>query len=110
LNAQVFTQCNDIVEDVAVRFEADLAKLAIEIQRAGLLRLRPDMTAEQFAQALANGVRGVNQRLPAVAPHEIANRYREMCRLILYGSAEMQAMRLDEQAHDPGPQNKKKRT
>ena len=83
LNAEVFTRCNDIVRDVALIFEADLTKLIIELQRAGLLHLRPDVTAEQFSEALANGARGVNQRLPAIAPAELANRYREMCRFIL---------------------------
>ena len=89
LNAEVFTRCNDIVRDVALTFEADLAKLIIELQGAGLLQLRPDVTAEQLSQALANGARGVNQRLPAVAPDELANHYRDMCRFILYGCAEM---------------------
>ncbi len=89
LNAEVFTRCNDIVRDVALAFEDDLTKLIIELQGAGLLQLRPDVTAEQLSQALANGARGVNQRLPAVAPDELANRYRDMCRYILYGCAEM---------------------
>lgn len=89
LNAEVFTRCNDIVRDVAFIFETDLAKLIIELQGAGLLQLRPDVTAEQLSQALANGARGVNQRLPAIAPDELANRYRDMCRYILYGCAEM---------------------
>ena len=89
LNAEVFTRCNDIVRDVALIFEADLAQLTIELQGAGLLQLRPDVTAEQLSQALANGARGVNQRLPSVAPDELANRYRDMCRFILYGCAEM---------------------
>jgi AcrR family transcriptional regulator len=110
LNAQVFTQCNDIVEDVAVRFEADLAKLAIEIQHGGLLHLRPDMTAEQVARALANGARGVNQRLPTVAPEEIANHYRDMCRFILYGSAEIPATRQREKRTAPDQKTKRKHT
>ena len=91
LNAEVFKRCNDIVKDVAVYFEGELAKLILELQRDGLLRLRPDVTAEQLGQALANGARGVNQRLPAVAPEELENRYRDMCRFILYGCAEMAA-------------------
>src|SRR6185437_14418001 len=91
LNAEVFTRCIDIVRDVALIFEADLAKLIIELQSAGLLHLRPDVTAEQFSEALANGARGVNQRLPPIAPEELANRYRDMCRFILYGCAEIPA-------------------
>jgi AcrR family transcriptional regulator len=89
LNAEVFTRCNDIVRDVALIFEADMAKLIIELQGAGLLRLRADVAAEQLAQALANGARGVNQRLPSVAPHDLADHYRDMCRFMLYGCAEM---------------------
>ena len=91
LNSEVFKRCNDIVKDVAIYFEDELAKLILELQRDGLLRLRPDVTAEQLGQALANGARGVNQRLPAVAPEELENRYRDMCRFILYGCAEMAA-------------------
>jgi AcrR family transcriptional regulator len=93
LNAEVFTRCNDIVRDVALIFETDLAKLIIEMQSAGLMQLRADVTAEQLSQALANGARGVNQRLPAVAPQDLADRYRDMCRFILYGCAEMPVAR-----------------
>jgi AcrR family transcriptional regulator len=89
LNAEVFTRCNDIVRDVALTFESELAKLIIELQGAGVLRLRADVTAEQLSQALANGARGVNQRLPSVAPQDLADHYRDMCRYILYGCAEM---------------------
>jgi AcrR family transcriptional regulator len=90
LNAEVFTRCNDIVKDVAIYFESELTKLIIELQHDGLLHLRPDVTAKQLAEALANGARGVNQRLPAVPPEELENRYRDMCRFVLYGGAEMQ--------------------
>lgn len=93
LNSEVFKRCNDIVKDVALYFEDELAKLILELQRDGLLHLRPDVTAEQLAQALANGARGVNQRVPPVAPEELDNRYREMCRFILYGCAEMPVTR-----------------
>ncbi len=93
LNSEVFRRCNDIVRDVAIYFEGELAKLILELQRGGLLHLRPDVTAEQLAQALANGARGVNQRIPPVAAEELENRYREMCRFILYGCAEMPAAR-----------------
>ena len=89
LNAEVFARCNDIVKDVAVRFENELTQFIVELQHAGLFQLRPDVAAEQLAQALANGARGVNQRLPAVRPDEFTSRYREMSRFILYGCAEM---------------------
>jgi AcrR family transcriptional regulator len=93
LNAEVFKRCNDIVTAVALYFEDELAKLVVELEKAGLLRLRPGMAADQVAQALANGARGVNQRLPPVAPDELASRYREMCSFILYGCAEIPAAR-----------------
>ena len=89
LNAEVFARCNDIVKKIAASFETELTRLIIETQRDSLLRLRADVTAEQVAQALSNGARGVNQRLPAVAPNELEDRYRDMCRFILYGCAEM---------------------
>jgi AcrR family transcriptional regulator len=88
LNSEVFRRCNDIVRDVAIYFENELAKLILELHRGGLLHLRRDATAEQLAQALANGARGVNQRLPAVAPEELKDHYHDMCRFILYGCAE----------------------
>jgi AcrR family transcriptional regulator len=93
LNAEVFTRCNDIVRDVALHFETGLAKLLVELQRAGLVRLQPGVTAAQLARALADGARGVNQRLPAVAPRQLATRYRDMCRYVLYGCAEMPVAR-----------------
>ncbi len=40
LNAEVFKRCNDIVTEVALFFEAELGKLIVELQDAGLLRLR----------------------------------------------------------------------
>lgn len=89
LAAETFKRCNDIITSVALYFEAELAKLIVELQDAGLLRLRPDFTPEQIAQALSNGARGVNQRLPPVPPEALGGRYREMCRFVLYGCAEM---------------------
>jgi AcrR family transcriptional regulator len=93
LNSEVFRRCNDIVKDVAVYFEIELAKLVLELQRGGLLHLHSGVTAEQLAQALANGARGVNQRVPAVPPEDLEYHYHDMCRLILYGGAEMPAIR-----------------
>lgn len=60
LNAEVFKRCNDIVTAVAVSFEAELAKLIAELEGAGLMKLRTDVTPAQAAQAVANGARGVN--------------------------------------------------
>jgi AcrR family transcriptional regulator len=89
LAAEVFARCDDIVRDVAVYFESELAKIIIELEDDGLLQLRSGVTAKQLADAIANGARGVNQRLPPVPPEELEKRYREMCRFVLYGAAEM---------------------
>lgn len=93
LNAEVFTRCIDIVRDVAIYFEAELAAFISELRKAGLMRLRPGITAVALARALADGARGVNQRLPAVPPRELAARYRDMCRFVLYGGIETQGAR-----------------
>jgi AcrR family transcriptional regulator len=91
LSAEVFKRCSDIVTEVALLFEEDLAKLLAELEEVGLLRLRAG-APEEVAQALANGARGVNQRLPPVAPDDLARHYREMCAFILYGCADLPAM------------------
>lgn len=93
LNAEVFTQCIDIVRDVAVYFEAELATFIIELRDGGVIRLQNGVTAVGLARALADGARGVNQRLPSVPPRELAMRYRDMCRYVLYGGAEIQKPR-----------------
>jgi AcrR family transcriptional regulator len=89
LNAEVFTQCVDIVRDVAIYFEAELATFIIELRDDGVIRLQPGVTAVGLARALADGARGVNQRLPPVPPRELETRYRDMCRYVLYGGTEM---------------------
>jgi hypothetical protein len=57
------------------------------------MHLRRGVTAKRLAQALANGARGVNQRLPPVAPENLADHYRDMCRYILYGGTELPVAR-----------------
>lgn len=89
LNAEVFKRCYDIVTAVALYFESELAKVIVELEQERVLALRADLTADQAARALANGARGVNQRLPPVAPEDLAENYREMCRFILYGCADL---------------------
>ena len=93
LNAEVFTRCIDIVRDVALYFEGELAKLIAELERGGVLKLRPDIKPGQLARALADGARGVNQRLPPVPPKDLAKRYREMCGYVLYGGLDTTASR-----------------
>jgi len=89
LNAEVFTRCIDIVRDVATYFEAELATFIIELRDSGVIRLQKGVSAVALARALADGARGVNQRLPPVPPRELEMRYREMCRYVLYGGAEI---------------------
>jgi AcrR family transcriptional regulator len=91
LNAEVFKRCNDIVTTVALFFEKELAKFIGELEDDGLLRLRTGVSLDEVAQALTNGIRGVNQRLPMVTPDELAGRYREMCGFILFGCADIPA-------------------
>jgi AcrR family transcriptional regulator len=93
LNAEIFTRCIDIVRDVAIYFEAELAGFIMELRDAGLMRLRPGVNAVQLARALADGARGVNQRLPPVPPRELAVRYRDMSRFVLYGGTETPSVR-----------------
>jgi AcrR family transcriptional regulator len=93
LNAEVFTRCIDIVRDVAVFFEGELAKFIAELERSGVLKLRSDIKPGQLARALADGARGVNQRVPAVPPKDLAKRYREMCGYVLYGGLDTPAPR-----------------
>jgi AcrR family transcriptional regulator len=88
LNTEIFTRCIDIVRDVAIYFETELAAFIMELRDARLLKLRPGVTAVGLARALADGARGVNQRLPPVPPRELATRYRDMCRYVLYGGVE----------------------
>lgn len=96
LNSEVFKRCNDIVTAVALYFEAELAKVISELHKARLLALRADLSPDQAAWALANGARGVNQRLPPLAPDDLAESYREMCRFILYGCADTPAMNAED--------------
>src|SRR5258708_3736021 len=93
LNAEIFTRCIDIVRDVAIYFETELAAFIMELRDARLMRLRPGVTSVQLARALADGARGVNQRLPPVPPRELATRYRDMCRYVLYGGIETPTVR-----------------
>jgi AcrR family transcriptional regulator len=93
LNAEVFTQCIDIVREVAIYFETELATFIIELRDSRVIRLRNGVTAVGLARALADGARGVNRRLPPVPPRELEMRYRDMCRYVLYGGAEIQKPR-----------------
>jgi AcrR family transcriptional regulator len=92
LNAEAHKRCHDIMAAVAVAFQAEIVKLLVECEAAGLLRLRSYVSPERVAQALADGARGVNQRLPPIAPEGLPARYREMCGFVLFGCADLPAM------------------
>jgi AcrR family transcriptional regulator len=87
LNAEAFKRCRAVMIQVAVSFQADLEKLIVDFGETGLLHLKDDVTPAQLAQALADGASGVNQALPPISSEDLAGRYRQMCKLILYGSA-----------------------
>jgi hypothetical protein len=84
-----------------VHFEAELAKFIVELQGDGLMRLRPGVKATRLARALADGARGINQRQPPAPPRQLAPRYREMCRYVLYGGTEMPAAQKGKRPRKP---------
>lgn len=92
LNVEAHKRCHDIIAAAAVAFQAEIAKLLVECEADGLLRLRSYVTPERIAQALADGARGVNQHLPPIAPEALPARYREMCGFVLFGCADLPAM------------------
>ncbi len=89
LNVEAHKRGHDIIAAAAVAFQGEIAKLLVECQAAGLLRLRSYVTAERVAQALADGARGVNQHLPPIPPEALPARYREMCAFVLFGCADL---------------------
>jgi len=92
LNVEAHKRGHDIIAAAAVAFQGEIAKLLVECQADGLLRLRSYVTPERVAQALADGARGVNQHLPPLAPEALPARYREMCGFVLFGCADLPAM------------------
>jgi AcrR family transcriptional regulator len=88
LNAEIFKRCNDIVTEVALSFEDDLSKTIAELEGAGLLKYRTNVSPQQLSRALCNGARGVNQRLPPCPPSQLAENYREICQFVLSGGTE----------------------
>ena len=89
LHAETLRRCHDILIDVAIRFQADLEALVLDLQRARLLRLDPGVSAFEVAQFLADGARGVNQNLPPGPPEELSDRYRGISEAILKGCASL---------------------
>jgi AcrR family transcriptional regulator len=85
LNHEAFRRCRDVMSESAAHFQARLAEF---LRECGRLRLRPGFSFAEAAQLLADGVRGVNQTLPARSSSTLPERYRRMCEALLYGFAE----------------------
>jgi AcrR family transcriptional regulator len=89
LNAEAFRRCRDLMIESAIFFQGELEKLIIDLQKDGMLELNGGFTPAEIAQALADGGRAVNQGLPPIAEDDFSARYRQMCAMVLYGSATM---------------------
>lgn len=88
LNAVAFMLCRDIMIEFAISFQDRLAQVIATFDRDDRLSLREGFTAAMLAQTLANGWRGVNQALPPASLSELRERYRQMCRAIVFGAAD----------------------
>ncbi|WP_049974438.1 TetR/AcrR family transcriptional regulator [Azospirillum sp. B4] len=87
LNAEAFKRGREQMIEAALNFQALLVQLLLSLEQDGLLRLSPDFTPAQAAQALADGGRAVNQSLPPFPAEQLTARYRAMCQAVLYGCA-----------------------
>jgi AcrR family transcriptional regulator len=87
LNAEAFKRCRDSMITSAIEFQDALAKLLVDLEKDGLLRLTREIHPYRAAQMLADGGRAVNQSLPPPTSEDLAGRYREMCQAVLYGCA-----------------------
>jgi AcrR family transcriptional regulator len=96
LNAEAFKRCRDIMIEFAVVFQGELEKLIVDFQKKRMLKLNGRFTPAQIAQALADGGRAVNQSLPPIAADDFSARYRQMCEMVLYGSAAMPRTKHDQ--------------
>lgn len=88
INDQAFRRARDIMVEAAVDFQRHLAKILIELDSRGLVRLCPRITAEALAQMLADGARGSNQTLPPVPVEQLRQRYALIIEAILFGTAD----------------------
>jgi AcrR family transcriptional regulator len=89
INDQAFRRAGDTMMAAATVFQAQLTAFLAELQEKRRLALRDGITAEDLAQLLADGARGVNQARPPVAPEKLPERYRAMCRAILHGCIDL---------------------
>jgi AcrR family transcriptional regulator len=88
INDQAFRRARDIMVEAATDFQAKLSALLIEMDGMGLMRMKASTTPERMAQTLCNGARGTNQSLPAIAPEDLKEAYRDIIAAILFGTAE----------------------
>lgn len=86
LNAEAFKRYRDLMIQSAISFQADLARLILDLQDSRLLKLNGRFTSAQIAQGLADGGRAVNQALPPIEADDFKGRYRQMCEMVLCGS------------------------
>lgn len=91
LNVEAFHRCREVIEESAAVFQAGLAEVLIDLEKRGLIRLRPNQTPVVVAQLLADGARGVNQTLPTRTASTLAERYARMCEALMYGFCELPA-------------------
>jgi hypothetical protein len=87
LNAVAFRVANDIMIEVSIETNAELARLLDDLAARHLLQLKPGVTTRETAQLLGDGARGVNQARPPIPSGQIAARYRRIAEAILYGCA-----------------------
>ena len=87
IKGTAFAICLDIMVELAVDFQRDVAHLIDELAAEGRLTLKPAFTAAQLAQMLTDAARGVNQVYPAADISGLSAQYRRTCEAILYGYA-----------------------
>lgn len=87
MNAMAFKIASDIMIEVSIETNAELARLIDDLAARRLLHLKPGMTTREAAQLIGDGARGVNQARPPIPAGQIAGRYRRIAEAILYGCA-----------------------
>lgn len=88
INDQAFRRARDIMVGAAVDFQAEVARMLVEMQARRLIRLKPGTEPITLAQSLCDGARGTNQSLPPIPIDKLHLRYRQIITAILFGAAE----------------------
>ena len=94
INDQAFRRCRDIMVGAAVDFQAEVARMLVEMAARRLFRLKPGTEPAMLAQSLCDGARGTNQSLPPIPIDELHLRYRQIVTAILFGAAEPPATKI----------------